>query len=123
MRYEPIPELNDPTLNRIGSQTGNLAELRLVALALAIHAEDPEAAESACLTLSDHPDGITRGNAILALGHLARIHRRLSVGVRPVVEAALRDPDDWVRGQADAAADDIEHFLGWKLDRPAPSGF
>jgi hypothetical protein len=37
---------------------------------------------------------------------------------RPVVEAALRDPDEWVRGQATSATDDIEQFLGWKLSRP-----
>ena len=35
-----------------------------------------------------------------------------------LVEAALKDPDEWVRGQATSAADDIEQFLGWKLDRP-----
>jgi hypothetical protein len=30
----------------------------------------------------------------------------------PLVRAALGDPDEFVRGQALAAADDIEHFLG-----------
>lgn len=32
--------------------------------------------------------------------------------------AALRDPHEYVRGQADAAASDVEMFLGWTLDRP-----
>jgi hypothetical protein len=38
--------------------------------------------------------------------------------MRPVVQAALRDPHEYVRGQAEAAADDLAHFLGWTLDRP-----
>jgi hypothetical protein len=28
------------------------------------------------------------------------------------------DADGHVRGQADAAADDLEQFLGWHIERP-----
>jgi hypothetical protein len=34
-----------------------------------------------------------------------------------VVEEALRDENEWVRGQAECAADGIEQFLKWKLKR------
>ena len=118
MRYEAIPEPGgydiDAALGR-----GDLAELRLIALSTSLHSESPEQAEEICLRLARHADGITRGNPVLGLGHLARIHRRLTEGsARPVLEAALRDPDAWVRGQATCAADDIEQYLVWKLDRP-----
>jgi hypothetical protein len=57
-----------------------------------------------------------RGNAVLGFGHLARRFRRLDEGVvRPIIENALLDADPYVRGQADAAADDVAHFLGWKV--------
>ena len=62
-----------------------------------------------------------RGNA--SLGHLARIHRRLDrLAVLPIIEAALLDPHEYVRGQANAAADDIEQSLGWALVRPGERG-
>lgn len=118
MRYEAIPEFGDAHVEEVLAR-GDLKELRLVALSIAMHSENPEQAEDICLRLARHEDSIVRGNSILGLGHVARIHRRLSeCAARPVVEAALRDFDEWVRGQATSAADDIEQFLGWKLNRP-----
>ena len=118
MRYEAIPGPGGYDIDEVLAR-GDLAELRLVALSISLHSENPEQAEEICLRLAHHRDGITRGNSILGLGHLARIHRRLTEGdAKPVLEAALRDPDEWVRGQATSAADDIEQYLGWKLDRP-----
>jgi hypothetical protein len=32
-----------------------------------------------------------------------------------LLKEALLDEQDYVRGQAHAAADDLEHFLGWQL--------
>jgi hypothetical protein len=118
MRYEAIPKSGGCDIEAVLSR-GDLTEIRLVALSVSLHSKDPEQAEGVCLRLARHVDGITRGNSILGLGHVARIHRRLTeIVARPVVEAALRDSDEWVRGQAASAADDIEHYLGWKLDRP-----
>ncbi len=37
--------------------------------------------------------------------------------MKPVIEAALNDRSDYLRGQADAAADDVEFFLKWEVDR------
>jgi hypothetical protein len=118
MRYEAIPQPGGHDIEEALSR-GDLAELRLIPLSVSLHSENPQQAERVCLRLAGHGDGITRGNSVLGLGHIARIHRTLTEGVaRPVVEAALRDPDEWVRGQAASAADDLEHYLGWKLDRP-----
>jgi hypothetical protein len=118
MRYEPIPSPGRDDIEELLAR-GDLARLRLFALSISLHSEDPEQAEEICLRLARHADGGTRGNAVLGLGHIARIHRKLAEGTASsTVEAALRDPDGWVRGQATSAADDIEQFLGWKIDRP-----
>lgn len=118
MRYEAIPKLGEDNVEEILSRS-DLAALRSFALSVSLHSENPEQAEGICLRLAKHADAVTRGNAILGLGHLARLHRGLTgPAVRFAVEAALTDPDDWVRGQATSAADDLEQFLGWKIDRP-----
>jgi hypothetical protein len=73
-------------------------------------------AEQICLRLACHPSPNVRGNAVLGLGHLARIFRSLHRRtVQPAIEAGLQDRDPYVRGQADAAADDVEWYLGWVL--------
>lgn len=118
VRYEAIPEPNSDHIEEVLAR-GDLAELRVIALSASLHSENPDQAEALCLRLAVHADAIARGNAILGLGHVARIHRGLTEpAAKLAVESALRDSDEWVRGQAVSAADDLEHFLGWKLDRP-----
>jgi hypothetical protein len=70
-----------------------------------------------CLRLSGHPHFNVRGNAILGFGHLARTCGALDEGrVKPLIERALKDTDEYVRGQANAAADDLAHYLGWRIE-------
>ena len=79
---------------------------------------DPQWAEHICLGLVGHVDETVRGNAILGLGHIARTCRRLDVArVAPKIRAALADPSEYVRGQAEAAAGDLEVFLGMDVRR------
>lgn len=93
-------------------------ELLVAVLSAALHGSDPEWAEGVCAKLAAHEHFNVRGNAILGFGHLARIHGRLSRAVTlPIIEAGLRDAHEYVRGQAEAAADDVEHFLGWSISR------
>lgn len=74
-------------------------------------------AQEICIRLASHPHSNVRGNAVLGLGHLARTCGALDEPrVRPLLESALRDHDPFVRGQADAAAGDAEHFLGWRVE-------
>lgn len=64
-------------------------------------------------------DPLVRGNALLSFGHLARRFRQLPhEPVYDLVAYGLIDADEHVRGQADAAADDLEQFLGWHIERP-----
>lgn len=99
------------------------AKLYMVPIAVSLHEPDSLLAERVCLTLSTHADWNVRGNAILGFGHLARRFGKLNFGetIRQLVEDALRDANDYVRGQANAAAGDIEFFLKWQLDKPEDS--
>jgi hypothetical protein len=75
---------------------------------------DSKWAEDICIRLALHAHPQIRANAILGFGHLARTMRNLSeTQVRPVVLAALKDPEDVVRAHAEDAASDIDHFLNW----------
>jgi hypothetical protein len=115
--YEDIPELSRADIEAAISD-GSSENLSIAVLSAALYATDQDWAQAVCLTLSRHQDGNVRGNAVLGFGHLARIHGYLDEEtVKPVIEAALRDSDEYVRGQAWAAADDIEHFLMWKVQR------
>ena len=119
-RYEPIPELTRTEVEAAIARDDPDELLRAV-LAAALQAEDGAWAEDVCARLAAHPHPDVRGNAVLGLGHLARVHGRLDrERAMPLLEAALADADEHVRGQADAAADDVEHFLGWRTSRPNP---
>ena len=92
------------------------AELLYVPLQVSLHATDPAWAEEICVRLAAHRVPNVRGNAVLGFGHLARRFGKLDrARVEPLVRAALRDADAFVRGQASSAADDVQHFLGWDL--------
>lgn len=84
--------------------------------------EDTAWAEGICLSLTGHGDRWVHGNAVLGLGHLARTLGRFAnpQAVRRAVEAGLKDADMHVRGQADCAASDLQHFLGWDFSGLTP---
>ena len=93
---------------------GDPDELLYVPIVLGMSAPAFERAwvEQVCFRLADHPHFNVRGNAILGLAHIARTCRALDTQVAiPVVAKALADPHDYVRGHAQNAAEDLEHFL------------
>lgn len=99
-------------------QEANPRALLYVPIVVAMDPPDAKWAEAICVTLAAHVDPNVRGNAILGFGHLARTTRELDRAVvLPLVVRALSDEDEYVRGQAHAAADDLEHYLGWSLPR------
>jgi len=117
MEYEPIPELSVDEVE--AAIRRNLPrELLTAVLSAAVYGRDLEWAQGVCLRLATHEHFNVRGNAIVGFGHLARLHGRLDRAVvLPIIEAGLADPDEYVRGHADSAADDVEHFLGWSVAR------
>ena len=110
-KYEDIPQFDRQEVEA-ALERDDAGELHVAVLAVALSSVDQAWAEGICMRLASHPDHIVRGNAILGMGHIARIHRKLDVeGVRPLIQAALQDESEYIRGQADSAADDIELFL------------
>jgi hypothetical protein len=91
-------------------------ELQLVSITIALSCPDQRLAEETCLTLSAHPHRKVRSHAVMSLGYLARRFRRLDEQrVKPIIEAALVEPDEYVRTHAKAAADEICQFLHWDI--------
>lgn len=115
MKYQEIPNYSKEQAESALTRE-EPSELLEVVIGVGLHAEDFEWAEGYCMRLVRHPHENVRGNAVLALGHLARRGAALSEAtVRPAVQKALKDGSEFVRGQAFATADDIEHVLGWRF--------
>ena len=113
-QYREIP---NPTEHEVeGALSANESDsLKVLVIGAALHWGDRVAVENLCSRLGAHQNEEVRGNAILALGHLARRFEMLSSHFRFAIRKALSDESKYVRGQALAAADDVEIFLGWEL--------
>jgi|ERR1041384_1522072 hypothetical protein len=117
MKYEDIPPIDRADAQRILS-AGRADRLATAVLAVALHDDNLDFAQDFCLRASAAPDPLVRANAVLGLGHLARRFGRLDQNkVEPIVASALLDDDPYIRGQAEAAADDIQHFTRWRVRR------
>ena len=113
--YREIPEL---TVAEIGAilKRDDSDELLEAVLSAALYGDDRNYAEQLCIRLSNHPHFNVRGNAILGFAHIARIDERLDEPtVKPIIQRGLQDEHEYVRGQAQSAKDDVEHYLGWKF--------
>jgi hypothetical protein len=107
---EPLPVSREQVDRALSSGTSEEIERTLVAIAF--HEADFDFALATILTSAVSADPAIRGTAILCLGHLARIHGRLPADrVVDVVRTGLVDSNEYVRGQAETAADDIEQFV------------
>jgi len=94
-------------------------ELRDLPLEVALEADEWDWAQSCCAQLARHRNALVRGNAVASLGHIARRFGRLDrQRIKRVVEIALWDRNDYVREQAESAADDLGTFLSWEFERP-----
>jgi len=94
---------------------GDPAELLYVPIAVGMNAPDCDRkwAEDICLSLAQHPHWNVRGNAVLGLGHIGRTCGELDEPrVLPVISAALTDPNEFVKGQAEGAAAMLEMHAG-----------
>ncbi len=114
--YEPIPEYPRDEVEQALARN-DPEELLRVVIGVALYEEDLGYSQQLCIRLSSHEHFNVRGNAVLGFGHLARRFRTLNKTlVKPIIERSLRDPSDYVRGQAVDAADDVAHFLKWKIE-------
>jgi hypothetical protein len=105
----------DETDVEVVLKAGKPEELLYVPIVIGMNAPDFDRqwVEKICLSLANHPDPNVRGNAILGFGHIARTCRDLSrAEIIPVIEQALNDPVEYVRGHAESAACDVHQYLG-----------
>ena len=77
MKYEDIPELSKKGIES-AVQCGSPDQLAVAVLSAALFSEDRDWAEDVCARVAMHSHFNVRGNAILGLGHIARVQRRFS---------------------------------------------
>jgi hypothetical protein len=78
MRYEPIAPTSLAAAEGIIHDPEALAQ---AVIAIGLHHKDPIEAQTLCVRFAQHADPGVRGNSLLALGHLARLHRKLDRGI------------------------------------------
>ena len=101
------------------AERGHNDTLSAAIIGLALNDSDRNGVAALCRRLATHADEAVRGNAILGFGHLARRFRSLddADAIAEIIRAGLADSSAWVRGQADAAADDFEQYTGLRVRR------
>ncbi len=88
-------------------------ELLYVPIVISLDSPDCAWSEAVCISLTHHPHFNVRGNAILGLGHLARLCGQLDwVTVLPAISRALSDDHEYVRMHANDVAGDLLHGDG-----------
>lgn len=113
--YREIPKLNIAEINS-ALERNEPEEMLEVVLSAVLYCDDHDFAEELCVRLSSHPHFNVRGNAILGFAHIARIDKRLDEAtIKSIIQLALLDEHEYVRGQANAAKEDVEHYLGWSF--------
>ena len=111
------PQYEGQQLLREVINANDVDKLGRMIIGAALHEKDFGFVQRVCIELSSHSDEIVRGNAVLGLGHLARLFEQLGDEAVGIVRDRLQDPSDYVRGQAHAAAGDLSHFLGVEVRR------
>jgi hypothetical protein len=109
MIYEEIGPITREAAE-VAFRGGDPMESVKALLSLAYHDPDWRWVQERCLEMLKHPSETVRGAAVISLGHLARIHRTLDLGiVVPALEAVRCDAA--LAGKVEDAFDDIAVFV------------
>ena len=113
MKYEAVEAVTHEEAEAI-ARAGEAYALSRIAVAIALADEDLVWSTTFLLALTKSEHVNVRGNALLGFGHLARRFRAIpnTRAVAAAITEGLADADAFVRGQADAAADDVRQFIG-----------
>lgn len=96
-------------------------ELQDLVLEVALESRERIWAECSCAQLARHRNANVRGNALLGLAHVARRFGALDHNrVKRLIETGLHAHHEYVREQAESAAEDLETLLEWRFERPSP---
>ena len=111
MKFESLDVITHEHAESL-EREGDAVALSRAVLSLALSDGDVEWTTTFLLKLATHENANVRGNALLGLGHLTRRFKALpqAESVARALQAGLVDQDAFVRGQADAAVDDVEKF-------------
>jgi len=115
---EKFQDLNPITKNDVNAALlrNDPGELQFVSLTLALSDLDFNFTQTVCIRLCSSEHNKVRGNALVSLGHLAGRFRALDeLTVKPIIESALQDANEYVRMSAESAADEIHQFLHWQI--------
>ena len=115
--YVPIPKFTKAEMEEAFVEN-DIEKLTYVSLFASLYYEDRDFAEEICIKLAAHPSSNVRAMAIESFEHIARIDGKLNKEiVKPILEKALNDEDEFVRQKADDAKDEIKYFLKWKFNK------
>jgi hypothetical protein len=115
--YQPIPKFSRAEMEKAILEN-DIEQLIYVPLFASMYYEDRNFAEQICLKLANHPNSNVRGLAIEGFGHIARIDGVLDKEIiKPLIEQALMESDEFVRMKAMDTKDDLIHFLKWKFKK------
>lgn len=104
---EPAPIARSEAMAALSSR--DLNQVRETLVRIAFHDLDFEWTQTQCLEFCTHPDPEVRGVAVICLGHIARIHKRIDMEkVGPALEQVASDSH--LAGIMQDALDDIQKF-------------
>jgi hypothetical protein len=109
MQFEEVPTTSRDELERIFA-VGSSDETAHAIISAAFYEPDWRWVQDWCLRFTEHTDSNVRLVAVVALGHLARIHRTLDLErVLPVL--ARKADDVELAGTVENTLDDIRQFI------------
>jgi HEAT repeat protein len=117
MEYVAIPKFTGAEMEKAVAED-DMEKLLFVPLFASLYYEDRNYAEEICIKLAHHSNSNVRATAIEGFEHLARIDGKLNKEiVKPIIEKALKDKNEFVRRNADETKAATEHFLKWNYNK------
>jgi len=110
MRYHEIFPLSRPELEKL-IESGNETAITDALLSAAYYDPDWQWVQNLCLRFMHHSDRGIRSNAVMCLGHIARIHKTLDWELVLPQLAALKLEDPALAPWIEDAVEDIRFFL------------
>lgn len=115
LTYEPLPEWSREEMDAV-IERNDPRELCLVPLVAGLAPPARDWGLAVCIRLSEHPDEVVRGNALLGIGYLAHHFRDLpEQKIRSMIERGMNDASPWVQQRAGEATEEFSMWLKWQF--------